>query len=318
MFKQALKYASVSAASGTVVGSWFYTQSQEKQAQQNHQQKIQEITKLNATSENLNSYEHIKGIKKWDWNWDHREPTVTEKDETSDSDFVDVRAPGKNAYRHIYLIRHGQYDTEAKGDENRKLTTLGHEQARFTGDRLAHYFTLEKQRAEASWKKKNPEADASEFKYPTVKVFQSSMMRAQETSAEVQDMFKEAKLDFEFSGESDLLREGPPYPAEPPITKWCPEAAYWEESARIEAGFRKFIHRAEQEQDDLSHEVVVCHANVIRYFACRALQLPPEAWLRISLRHGSITHLVVSPKGSVSLRTLGDSGYMPVDKCSRR
>lgn len=188
----------------------------------------------------------------------------------------------------------------------------------YTGDRLAHFYSLERERAEQRWKAKNPEADPADFKFPKLQLFQSSMMRAQQTSAEIQDVLKDAKVNFEYAGESDLLREGPPYPTEPPLSKWAPEAAYWEESARIEAGFRKFIRRADDSQSDESFEVVTCHANVIRYFVCRALQLPPEAWLRISLSHGSITYLRISPSGTVSLRSLGDNGYMPVDKCSRR
>ena len=49
----------------------------------------------------------------------------------------------------------------------------------------------------------------------------------------------------------------------------------------------------------------------------RALQLPPEAWLRISLHNGSMTHLVVRPDGRVSLYGLGECGYMPPNKLSR-
>lgn len=49
----------------------------------------------------------------------------------------------------------------------------------------------------------------------------------------------------------------------------------------------------------------------------RALQFPPEGWLRLSLNNGSITHLVVRPDGRVALRTLGDTGFMPPDKISR-
>ena len=43
----------------------------------------------------------------------------------------------------------------------------------------------------------------------------------------------------------------------------------FQESARIEAAFRKYVHRAEPEQKADSIEVYVCHANVIRYFVCR-------------------------------------------------
>jgi serine/threonine-protein phosphatase PGAM5 len=113
--------------------------------------------------------------------------------------------------------------------------------------------------------------------------------------------------------ESDLLREGAPCPPEPPLKNWRPD---YRDGARIEAAFRKYFHRADPGQTEDSYEIIVCHANVIRYFVCRALQLPPEAWLRISLNNGSITWLTIRPSGRVSLRTLGDVGYMPPTKVS--
>ena len=39
--------------------------------------------------------------------------------------------------RHIFLIRHGQYNQEGKSDEENYLTPLGREQAALTGDRMA-------------------------------------------------------------------------------------------------------------------------------------------------------------------------------------
>lgn len=51
--------------------------------------------------------------------------------------------------------------------------------------------------------------------------------------------------------------------------------------------------------------------NVIRYFVLRALQLPPEAWLRLAVYNASITVLTVSATGRVSLRMLGDVGHLP-------
>ncbi len=115
---------------------------------------------------------------------------------------------------------------------------------------------------------------------------------------------------------------------------------FHEDGARIEAAFRRFFHRADPEQSHDTTEVIVCHGNVIRYFVCRyvgtkwilthslhnryktihnfnklyisrALQLPPEAWLRISLAHCSITRLTIRPNGLVSLQSLGDSGHLP-------
>ena len=51
--------------------------------------------------------------------------------------------------------------------------------------------------------------------------------------------------------------------------------------------------------------------NVIRYFTMRALQLPPEAWLRLAVSNASITVLTVYPSGRVSLSQLGDVGHLP-------
>ncbi|KAK7895596.1 hypothetical protein WMY93_020921 [Mugilogobius chulae] len=103
------------------------------------------------------------------------------------------------------------------------------------------------------------------------------------------------------------------------ISKHLPgvDLQYHEDGARIEAAFRRYIHRAEPSQKEDSYEIIVCHANVIRYFVCRALQFPPEGWLRMGLNNGSITWLTIRPSGRVALRTLGDSGFMPPDKLTR-
>ncbi|KHJ85541.1 phosphoglycerate mutase family protein [Oesophagostomum dentatum] len=112
-----------------------------------------------------------------------------------------------------------------------------------------------------------------------------------------------------------LLEEGPPYPPVPPVDHWRPEyAEFFEEGARIETAFRRYIHRAPPSQKEDSYEILVCHANVIRYFICRALQFPPEGWLRMSLGNCSITWLVIRPSGRVSLRSLGDVGHLPPSK----
>ena len=44
---------------------------------------------------------------------------------------------------------------------------------------------------------------------------------------------------------------------------------FYQDGARIEAAFRKYFHRADPEQKGDSVEVIICHANVIRYFICR-------------------------------------------------
>ena len=91
---------------------------------------------------------------------------------------------------------------------------------------------------------------------------------------------------------------------------------------RIEAAFEKYFHRADYDEskkdaeDETEHhevEIIVCHANVIRYFLCRALQLPPEAWLRYCPFNCSLTYFTIRPTGTVSCRMVGDIGHLPYE-----
>ena len=58
------------------------------------------------------------------------------------------------------------------------------------------------------------------------------------------------------------------------------------------------MRRAKPEATSTEHAVVVCHGNVIRYFLCRGLQLPPTAWLHMTLPHCSVSYLHCRPSGT--------------------
>ncbi|XP_051279362.1 serine/threonine-protein phosphatase PGAM5, mitochondrial isoform X2 [Dicentrarchus labrax] len=230
----------------------------------------------------------------WDFNWDKRDPsTLTngKKKETATEDPSSEQDNGKpKATRNILLIRHSQYNLSGNSDKERILTPLGREQAELTGKRLA----------------------ALGLKYDVL--VHSSMARATETAHIISKHLPGPGVELL---SCDLLREGAPIEPVPPVTHWKPDAVYHEDGARIEAAFRRYIHRADPKQKEDSYEIIVCHANVIRYFVCRALQFPAEGWLRMGLNNGSITWLTIRPSGRVALRTLGDSGFMPPDKLTR-
>lgn len=229
----------------------------------------------------------------WDFNWDKRDPSALVNGKKKESVTEDPSSEQENgkpkATRNILLIRHSQYNLSGSTDRERFLTPLGREQAELTGQRLA----------------------ALGLKYDLM--IHSSMARATETANIISKHLPGVDL-----VSCDLLREGAPIEPVPPVTHWKPDAVqYHEDGARIEAAFRRYIHRADPKQKEDSYEIIVCHANVIRYFVCRALQFPPEGWLRMGLNNGSITWLTIRPSGRVALRTLGDSGFMPPDKLSR-
>ncbi|CAD5217964.1 unnamed protein product [Bursaphelenchus xylophilus] len=229
--------------------------------------------------------------QQWDSNWDQRDPmSMVNKEKYLAADpekrkeMLEEHKP--KATRNIFLIRHGQYHLDS---EKRNLTPLGQEQAQLLGERLAK----------------------TNIKYDVCVM--STMNRATETA-----LLMLEKMDPTIPKESDsLLEEGAPYPPEPPLSSWKPsQKKFYTEGARIEAAFRKYIHRASPRQKHDSYELIVCHANVIRYFVCRALQFPREGWLRLSLGNSSITWMVLRPNGAVSIRGLGDFGHLPHDKVS--
>ncbi|KAB0791257.1 hypothetical protein PPYR_03057 [Photinus pyralis] len=270
------KMQKVALGLGTVGGSWCF------------------FNFFNADRKVFNSWTtNFTPSVKWDDNWDHRSPTSLvhpklfklsdEKGDNQINENKERATPKVN--RHIILIRHGQYNMSGETDKERYLTALGRSQAEYTGKRLLA------------------------LGFPYTSMIKSTMTRAQETGSIIS-----ASLDNLPVSDCNLIREGAPIPPEPPVGHWRPEKQqFYQDGARIEAGFREYFYRADASQEKETYMIMVCHANVIRYFVCRALQFPAEAWLRISLNHGSITWLTITPKGRVILRALGDSGHMPVD-----
>jgi serine/threonine-protein phosphatase PGAM5 len=263
-----------------------------------------------------NIYEPNVPYPQWDYDWDlkHRPVEVHASTETSRH-----RCPT----RHILLIRHGQYDQTSSDDKNRTLTELGQRQAKFTGQRLVSLMNV------------NPsislDASATTSQYsepcPIKTIHVSDMTRAKETANIILDELHHEGYEVVVSKPDPLLNEGLPATVIPfrsdlgTIDEQNKEIE--ENNHRIEEAFQKYFYRSSSIQpespagtgseslSDHEFEVIVCHGNVIRYFIMRALQLPPEAWLRLSLFNCSISYLIIQPNGYVSARTIGDTGHIP-------
>lgn len=183
----------------------------------------------------------------------------------------------------MFLIRHGQYKVDGITDKEKTLSDLGRVQADLTGRRLA---ALDKR-----WDL----------------IVRSTQTRARET-AEI--IAKHLPTNVEVK-DCQLLEEGAPIIPEPaPPGYWAKPKTFFQDILRIEAAFRRYFNRADPEQMEDSFTILVCHANVIRYFVCRALQFPAEGLLRMSLTHGSITWISIMANGYVVLRSLSDVGHM--------
>mmetsp|Transcript_115440 Transcript_115440/g.172476 ORF Transcript_115440/g.172476 Transcript_115440/m.172476 type:complete len:318 (-) Transcript_115440:41-994(-) len=234
----------------------------------------------------------------WDANWDDRKPTPTGNEEEDRNRMRQLRKDGVT--RHIILVRHGQYDETERDDEKRLLTELGRKQADLTGRRL----------------KVMMDGASEEFGPCNIKVVHvSNMARAKETA----DIIASHLPGVPRSEPNPNLNEGRPSHNIPGGRASAGAIEKTDENhPRIEQAFRELFYRApppdeKQTKDKPKHEfeIVVCHANVIRYFLCRGLQIPPEAWLRLCTFNCSLTYLTIRPTGTVSCRMLGDMGHIP-------
>ena len=203
---------------------------------------------------------------RWDDDWDFRKSS-----------------PNKHkAVHQIILVRHGQYDTRSKRDELRVLTPLGRDQAEAVGRHLRMLLD-------------------NQLIYPIDTIYFSTKARASETYSLLYPYLPEMPLHRRMP--CSMLREGCVFRAVPE-PNWgshgLPRAEqYLRDGSRVEAAFKNYIQRAPVDCEKSYSSLLVCHGNVIRYFVCRALQLPPTAWARFKLPHTGIVILNVHHNGKV-------------------
>mmetsp|Transcript_17955 Transcript_17955/g.42156 ORF Transcript_17955/g.42156 Transcript_17955/m.42156 type:complete len:352 (+) Transcript_17955:54-1109(+) len=260
----------------------------------------------------------------WDSDWDGRAKPTS-------SCTTPVKTTGP--IRHLLLIRHGQYNLD---DDEHGLTDLGREQSAKLGQRLlSERLGLKKDRY-------------GEVQVQYSGIWVSTVTRARQTA----EILSSYLPDVPVQDPDPLLAEGKPTVPHPTSQQPARPADIWEDSARMEAGFRKFVHRAvdhkrlaekeakrekklkkelgegyvppekqEAERTEVEkepepqrvYEIYVCHMNLIRYFVMRALQLPPEAWLRLRGDNAGITEIIIHPDGRVSLSRFADVGHLPIE-----
>lgn len=194
--------------------------------------------------------------------------------------------PAAPAARILVLVRHGHHSVEPAKDLTKgpPLTALGRDQARLVADRL----------------------QGSPFTLDTVVA--SPMLRSQETGQTIVDRLKGARL----VTLSDLTECTPPMVPAPTTTIIDPAAlqACAEQFDRVYAAYFRPGEGAG------SGQVLVAHANVIRYLVARAIGLDAKAWQQFSISHASVTTLRIAPDGSIVVLGIGDIGHVPVNQRS--
>lgn len=183
--------------------------------------------------------------------------------------------------RVLYLVRHGHHSTEPVADpvQGPPLTPAGLDQAKLVAKRLR------------------------ESGYAIDTVLASPMVRSQQTAQAIVDEVKGARLD----SLQDLTECTPPLP--PAQMTGLMSAAELQACAeQFDRVYAAYFRPAEGAE---SAQVLVAHANVIRYLVTRALGMDARNWQQFSISHGSVTTVRIAADGSIVLLGVGDIGHVP-------
>jgi serine/threonine-protein phosphatase PGAM5 len=183
--------------------------------------------------------------------------------------------------RTIYLIRHAQHDRANPDDDALEggLTPAGQMQADWTARRLQGL--------------------------PVQAIFCSDLRRTQQTAAVLARCFPALRVRCD----SDLRECVPVIP--PLQADHFTELEPGEVSRhlnRAERAFARYFHRTDGRD---VQEILVTHGNLLRYFVCRALDLPAERWTSLEIYNCGITEFTIESNGRTQLVSHNDSGHLP-------
>ena len=189
--------------------------------------------------------------------------------------------------RTVYLIRHGEYDSDDESDPTvgKALVPLGVAQARLVGARLRGM----------------PVNFAS--------LHSSTMTRARQTALVIGEEFPDLPLQS-----SGLISECTPPTWRKDVMKDETPEDLNACTSQLEKAFP--VYFAPSPEAD-RHDIVVCHGNVIRYFVTKALGVDTEAWLGMSIANCSLTVITVKADGSMKVLSYSDSGHIPPNLTTR-
>jgi serine/threonine-protein phosphatase PGAM5 len=160
------------------------------------------------------------------------------------------------------------------------LNALGREQARLTGARLAA------------------------LPVRIAHLYASDFTRARETAAEIARTLRLA------SEEDSILHECTPSSDRADYMRDLSAAEIALCDSQRTAAWAKYMRPLSTPGD--SHDVLVCHGNVIRWCVVRALGADTRRWTRMDIANGSVTIIAVRPDGTTRLVLYSDASHIPI------
>lgn len=190
--------------------------------------------------------------------------------------------------RTLYMIRHGQYDTTTKTVDGGSLNDTGRKQAYHAGQAVA--------------------------RIPVDFIHASTMTRAIETANIIAE-----QVDAKYQT-YDVLREA--IPTIPPriateILNFMENDPLFthdtihQDKKRVDEAFEQFFSAPEPNSVS-THELLVCHGNIMRYLVCKALDVNVDTWAKLNINHCGICIVTVDMQARHRLITHNATGHIPI------
>lgn len=200
------------------------------------------------------------------------------------------------AMRTIYLVRHGDYRLDEIMKLDRNLTLE------------EHYELHTKEGGLTPTGKEQAKLTAKRFSsLPIDAIYCSSLRRALETAKMIAKEFPGIKIQ-----KSRLLWECVPcipkafdqhehfrYISEKEVDQWKRQA---------DEAFKRYFKSTRRTD---KHEIIVSHANLIRYLVCRALHVQPDVWFNMCIDNCGISEIRIEPGYRMRLVSYNDVGHLP-------
>lgn len=189
--------------------------------------------------------------------------------------------------RTLYMIRHGQYDTTVKTANGGSLTDTGKQQAEHAGKAVS--------------------------RIPVDSIHASTMTRAIETANIIA---QQVQMEYQTH---DSIREA--IPTIPPrvasailqMMEHDPQFTHdsiHQDKKRADEAFEQFFAAPDADAQS-THDVLVCHGNIIRYLTCKALDINVDTWAKLDINHCGITIVTIDEQARRRLITHNATGHLP-------
>lgn len=183
--------------------------------------------------------------------------------------------------RHLYIVRHGRYESGGPPDYDGPLTQIGERQAALIAERLRGL--------------------------PISVIQCSTLQRARETAAILAERFPGVETRF-----SPLLCEC--VASVPPLIKAhleerVPAHELVEGPIQARSAWETFFQPPDGDEND--NQILVSSGNLIGYFVGQAVGAPADAWIRSDIQHCGLTEITIKRTRGPLLLRHNDVGHLP-------